>query len=537
MKPCFERQVQDKLKITPAMSKAFMEEALNHVKAGLSTSEVFQAIAERSGLSLNTVAKVLQADSRLFSISKQAFARQNMARQIKMTAKQLAEEGMSGGKVRQSWNVLRRVVLAGHSPVFPFTHLRNLLYGSKFERQIFYQAVHDAWRYRGEKGAAVHEMDMALLKLSDHYETFKAWGLDIREGIHPGDIVLANQGKSGAAQAIRENTFAKLLRIDPANATRTFDALKIARYKLMKEYWDRADPALKSEEFGQILARELNYATGSVMEPRGAAATKGDRAIAALSKSTGDVLLSSKLFYAKRMEAFNLIRFGTQKLVKGGRMTPAERAIANIALKRWGRIAATQLSILGVNYAFAKAFGFETPNLTDPNKANWMRLRIGKFVIPLSPLMEAVREPIRAVATAIQRRDIYEGGKQLARPVLNAMHPSASLLLEQVTGKESFSGRPVPSIRNYVQPIKKSKQPAETVKEYVTTRVSPIAISGGLNEFYQALREEGVEAGMATAFIKGAAGGLTSGLAGTHIYEESERQKHATREKARIKLY
>jgi hypothetical protein len=248
------------------------------------------------------------------------------------------------------------------------------------------------------------------------------------------------------------------------------------------------------------------------------------------------------------MEAFQVIRYGTQKLLKGGKMTPAERAVANIALKRWARIASTQIGIVGANYAFAKAMGLQLPNVTDPTKANFMRMRIGNFIVPLSPLMEAIREPIRAAAVAIQKRDLYEGGKELIRPVLNAIHPTAGLVIEQATGKEPYTGRPIPSVRNLIQPLQKSNQPAESGLEYISTRVTPIAISGALREYYQALRNEGVSATDAMAFIKGASGGLASGLAGTHVYEETPKEltpkgkikpvsKVRQIENARIKLY
>src|SRR6185503_11467375 len=112
-----------------------------------------------------------------------------------------------------------------------------------------------------------------------------------------------------------------------------------------------------------------------------------DRMIKAASDMSGNILLSSKLFYGKRMEGMNIFRFGPGRLAdlisKGGKMTPEERAIANLGLQRWARITATQLGILGVNLAFAKAFGLKLPNLTNPAQADYGRLKIGNFVVPL----------------------------------------------------------------------------------------------------------------------------------------------------------
>jgi hypothetical protein len=327
---------------------------------------------------------------------------------------------------------------------------------------------------------------------------------------------------------VGDSKLGKFLRLDPANATKSFDALKIGRSKLFDYWWNKQEPALRTEAYAQLLARDMNYATGAVTEPRGAARMPIDRLVSAASNASGDILLSSKLFYGKRMEGANIFRYGPARLgdliSKGGRMTAEERAIANIGLKRWARISATQLGIVGANVAFAKAMGLQLPNLTDPSKADWGRMRIGKFVIPLSPLMEVVREPVRAVYTAIKKRSIYEGAKEATRPVVNALTPGVQLTGEQITGKEAFSGRAVPSVRNVIQPPKPGKEPPIGIGEYASTRTAPIAISGGLHEFYQALRDEGVKPDMATAFIKSAAGFTSSALAGTHVYEEAPKK-------------
>jgi len=109
--------------------------------------------------------------------------------------------------------------------------------------------------------------------------------------------------------------------------------------------------------------------------------------------------------------------------------------------------------------------------------------------------------------------------------------PGIQLTGEQITRKEPFSGRPVPSVRNVVQPAKKTAQPEMGVGEYAATRLSPIAVSGGVHEFYQALRNEGVQPSFATAFVKAAAGAATSGLAATHVYEETPETPKASKSK------
>lgn len=542
---CFEGEVKDKLKISPLVARAFLNQTLEHMKPyldasgvkrdGLGVAEALDKVATESGLSIDTVSKAIQSDGKLFSISKQAFNRAKEASSVKRAAETIAENGAPRtASITRGYNDLRRLVLAGHSPVFPFTHARNLLYGTQAERQIFTGMVHDAWAFRGEAGDLNHQTAIANMKAGPTYRLKESSGLDIKEGTQKGDILRPPESGTVISEKINElskmvgdSKIGKYLRLDPNNATKSFDALKIGRSKLFDLYWDKTPPELKTEAYARLLARDMNYATGSVTTPRGEAAMPIDRIVSAASDASGNVLLSSKLFYGKRMEAANIFRYGPSRLSdlisKGGKMTPEERAIANLGLQRWARITATQLGILGANLAFAKAMGLKPPNLTDPSKADYGRLKIGNFVVPLSPLMEAVREPIKVVATTVSKRSGLEGAKEAVRPVVNALTPGIQLTIEQATGKEAFSTRSVPSVRNLIQKPKQGALPPVSTGEYTGTRLAPIAISGGIHEFYQALRNEGVSPSLAIPFIKAAAGSVTSGLAGTHAYEEQDK--------------
>lgn len=541
---CFERQVKDKLKVDPLVARAFLNQTLEHMKPyldatgtkqdGLGVAEALEQVAKESGLNIDTVAKIIKSDSKLFSISKQAFNRTAEASAVKRAAQTIAEQGApKTGNIIRAYNDLRRVVLAGHSPVFPFTHARNLLFSDAAERKIFTGMVHDAWAFRGEKGDLNHQVAMAEMKSKPTYKLQLSAGLDIREGLQKGDVL--RMPESGTVISEKINKFSKwvagsklgqYLRLDPNNSVKSFDAVKVGRSDLFDYHWSQTPPELKTEAYARLLAQDMNYATGSITTPRGEAATPLTKLVADASHASGDILLSSKLFYGKRMEAFNIFRYGPARLAdlisKGGKMTAEERAIANLGLKRWGRIAATQLGILGAGVAFAKAMGLKPPNLTDPSKADYGRFRIGKFVIPLSPLMEAVREPIKVVATTVRQKSGLEGAKEAVRPVVNALTPGVQFTIEQATGKEPFSTRQIPSIRNLIQKPKPTEKPPVTAGEYVGTRFAPIAISGGIHEFYQALRNEGVSPSVATAFIKAASGTAISGLAGTHAYEEEQ---------------
>lgn len=42
-------------------------------------------------------------------------------------------------------------------------------------------------------------------------------------------------------------------------------------------------------------------------------------------------------------------------------------------------------------------------NMTDPTKSDFMRMKLGNFVLPVSPLFETLKAPVRLVATAMSK--------------------------------------------------------------------------------------------------------------------------------------
>lgn len=510
-----------------AVAKAFMNEALEGIKGGISFKDSLQAMSERSGLQPETINSILRRDPKVFALTKQAVAKSGNIRKIRDAAEAFAAQ-LKGdsviqnqpGKIAKAWDLQRRAALAGHSIVFGGTHMSDLgiqipTEAGRARMQAFWQAQKDllTFKYAGEAGRARHEMDMSLMQMGDRYDAWKSSGLDIEPGKrNPGDILLQSR--------------------NPSLQTRNFDVLKPARYTMAEQAWSQLDPALKEGDTGKavmaFIARDLDYATGSVMAPVGEAATEGAKTAAQLSNLAGryNLLLATKLFFAKHMNAV----FGPLEYVaRLGRATPAEAAARNIAMGRWANIVTTQLGILGVNYAFNKAMGFKTPNISDPSEAStFLRLRAGNAIIPFSPMLETLRLPV-VFAYAMAHKGTEGAGSVLWRTLWNAAHPAAHTVAEQVTGKD-YRGQPIPSIRNLISPVKGYQKPgtageaAKQVGEYASTRFTPIAISGGLREFYQALRDNGVGAGMSTAFIKGAVAAGLSGLAGKHMFELGEKK-------------
>jgi len=145
-------------------------------------------------------------------------------------------------------------------------------------------------------------------------------------------------------------------------------------------------------------------------------------------------------------------------------------------------------------------------------------------------MLEALRLPI-VVTAAFATKGSDEGGTRLWRAVWNAAHPAFHTLYEQASGK-NYLGRPVPSARNLLArqfPIlsptftKEQRAHPESVTEYLGGKL-PIAVGGGLHEFYQALRNQGINASVAMAFLKAALTTGANAFAGTHMYEQEKRK-------------
>lgn len=526
--PCFESQAKEKLKLPPEVMYAFTDKLLEHIQSGRSYPEALDEMSKATGLQPETINSMYRRDPKAFSLTKQSIARAGRVRQLRDAADQLAGQMKTDarmytepGNVAKAWDLQRKLALSGHSVVFPWTHMRNWAIQIPTEQGrarmgAFWRAATDTYRYAGERGKALYEMDMTLLQKGDRYDFFKQSGADIVPGKRsPGDILLQDR--------------------KPSWQNRNFDTLKVARYTGLDRVWANVDPALREGDtgkaFGAMVARDMNYATGSVMPPVGEAANVMAKTGAQLSQAAGhyNLLMSSKLFLAKHMDAiFTPLRYA----MKTGRMTSAERGAANIAMGRWANTVTTHLAILGANYAFNKAMGWQTPNLTDPTKSDFLRIRLGNFVVPFSPILESIRLPIVITAASLTKG---EGGQKAWLALWNAAHPTFHTGYEQVTGKD-FMGRPIPgaSIRGQLAqhglaPAIKSKKPPIGGLEYATTRFTPIAISGALREYYQALRDHGLEASMAMNIVKGLAAGAASGLAGTHLYEQEPQAQQSSK--------
>lgn len=460
-------------------------------------------MAQKSGLQEATVAHVLTADKRLKAITNDMWLKRAKYGEISRSAQDLVDLAdtpkwaQAGGKL---WDLTRQSATLYHGGVFPFTHERNLVFAGPKEAGIFLRTVKRAYSYASPNvGKARWSEDMARLQLDPDYSHAVRMGLDIKPGSEP--IGILSKGAKGWGR-------------------RGFDALKPGRLELWKSWADSLPDDMKTEESGRLLAREANYATGAVQLP------------GSFSKMAGKTMFAPKLWFARRMEAFQPLRY----LAKGGKMTPAERAVSNIALKRWGKIVGVTASVLAANDAFNKYV------LKNDKRVNWSdfskpgslwRMNVGGMIIPLSPMVEVIRTPVAFVAALMSHQKDLRGEAPLTsasrlalKDFLNALHPSITGAVELVSGREAYGKPghlrrlPFPGVAQLVHGEEKEKESPISWGEYLAEK-GPIPISAGTREFVQTLRDEGASPSDAEAWTKALLqSGLSGGL-GLHSHPDS----------------
>ncbi len=509
--PCgkeYESESRDKIEINPMVAKAFYKEAKAHYDSGKDFNETVAAMHKQTGLQEATIGRILTADKRLKAITTDMWLKQARYREITQAAEHLVDQAHTAQWARtaqQAWDLSRRVATFGHGGVFPFTHARNLLFsGVKAERQIFYGMVKRAYSYATPNvGKARWAEDMAKMQLDPAYKEAVRMGVEAKPSAEPVGILTS--GVKGWGR-------------------RGFDALKPGRVALFKLWKEQLPDIMRDEESGRELAKNVNYATGAIKLSEGA------------TRVLPKISFAPKLWLAKRMEAFSPVRY----LAKAGSMTPKEKAVSNIALKRWAKTVAVTSSILAANDAFNKYVmkNDKRVNWDDMSKPGTLwRMNVGGWIIPLSPMVEVIRAPVAMVGALMATKKQLHGtaplslaGQIAMKEFLNALHPSLTGAVEAVSGREVF-GRPghlrrlpYPGVAQLVRGEEREKDKPMSWTEYVLEK-GPIPLSAGTREFAQALKDEGVSDVKAETWVKALMQSALSGGAGVHVFEDTSKKK------------
>jgi hypothetical protein len=448
------------------VEKAFWNEAKSRLAAGIEPEDVIRQIAKEHGIGTDAVGGILANKGGLFQLTNEAWAKQAKLSELKSAAKSAArsaDRSKLGQIAKFPYEATRKSLTLGHGGVIPFTHARNSLFVPG-EARIFSETVRDAYSYlTPNTGSARWRADMAKLRTDSKFNFWSRVGLDIKLQSQPVGM--------GMSRWTRQS----------------FDALKPMRLKLAKKYWQQIDPADRTFEGAQDLAKRINHATGTVNTPP------------AVSKIAGATMFAPKLRFAKYATAIS------------------DPLTSGFAAKRFAKLAAVNLGLLAVNDMVNRHVlqNDDKVNWSDPSRADWLRLKVAGMTIPLAPAFETARLPVRLGVNLLDPKQ-HDKWKVAGREVASAAHPGINALYGLATGKDLATGSTLP-FRGLSQRIYGEHRSGKSDKispgEYAAG-YAPIPSQPILKE----MAKEGILPDLSEKFLRAYSESVLSGVAGTHSY-------------------
>ncbi len=376
----------------PEIEKAFWAEAKKGLESGLEPEDVIRQIAKTHGIGTDAVGAVIQS-KQMFQLTNEAWAKQAKLSELRAAAKRAAKYADDKPwlkAIKAVYHAPRQALTLYHGGAIPFTHAGDSLI-TPGEMKMFREAVGDSYSYMTPNaGAARWRADMAKLRTDPGYNFWSRAGLEIKMQAQPVGM--------GMSRWTRQS----------------FDAIKTMRLKMAKQAWTKLDPADRTLDAAKDLASRINHATGTVRTAPG------------VSKIAGELMFAPKLRFAKYARV-------------------SDAVTSKYGAKRFAKVAAVNLSILAINDLFNRHVlqNDDKVNWTDPQRADWLRMKIGGMTIPLSPLFEMGRLPINAGATLLDPKQ-EDKSRVLVKEIASAVHPGLSAGYGLATGKDLSTGKALP---------------------------------------------------------------------------------------------
>lgn len=461
----------------PEVEKAFWNEAKGHLSSGLEPEDVIRQIAKDHNLGTDAVGAVLRS-KQLFQLTNEAWSKQAKLTELRTLAKR--EANMSDmhpvlKTLARAYNAPRQLLTAYHGGAIPFTHARNLL-ATPGEIRVFGDIAKRSYSYfTKEGGSARWRADMATMRTDPKFKFWDRNGLDIKLQSKPVGMGMSRWTRM------------------------SFDAIKPGRLELAKKYWDQLDPADRTQERAQELAKSINHSTGVVNTPP------------VVNKIAGPTMFAPKLRFAKYAAATDVFH-------------------NTFSAKRFAKLAAVNLGLLGVNELYNRyvANSNDNVNWTQPSRADWMRMKVAGVTVPMSPLFETLRLPVAAGAVLINPNEDNKA-KVLTKEIASAAHPAINMLYGAATGTDLATGDKLPfkGVSQYIHGEHRDEKKvfgkwqknkyarSQNWGEYGAGRL-PIP----LEPVVKLMAKEGVMPDASVPFLKAYAESILSGAAGTHAYPD-----------------
>jgi hypothetical protein len=485
--PCFEGQLlRQTVPFTPeqraGIFKELREQYLDH---GVPFEKGVRALANDLGWHPEAIIQAIAGPKTAVNLRRftgGVWKREAVRRGAVTTAKSLIEGANQGRAIKaidDIWNAQRSLSVTGHYGVFPGTHLKESLF-IPTEWPQFFKAYANALKLTRPEYSAFHEYQRFAM------ESMSSYGPAIKAGL---DVKLGEQGfNSGPKFKIGKFELG-------GRAGAAFDFIKRARLEIF-DRWASNMPADQQK----IIASFINHATGSVKLSRG------------VGSWLGRFLFAPKLKPAQLATAYVDPVKTIGYYAKGKNATVGEKAARSFVFRRMGQLAAMQTALLGANYVAGKLSGNENwmPNLKDPNKANFLRVKIAGHSVITSPTLEWLKFPVRMLYHVASGHDVAGTiGKDVLQQFLYQSNPVIGNVWNVLFGEDPVSHKALPFKGAITSPSAKKQKDAMGWTEFLGQKL-PIPVASGLHEMYDSMRQEGVDHPTAKSWIDFATGAITA---------------------------
>lgn len=496
--PCYLSQVKpadlnkqlDDPELVGALWKYFKA---NYVENNVGYNDAMEAMSQELGVPRSLLAKALAKPKVmrpfLMDYYMKSRARSQALAQARLEAKYVNAPGLPKG-VQWVSDQYRRLKTIYHGAVFPFTHAFDVAkMPTKWAE--FARTVGQSWHFMSKEA---HMQAMEALRDDPAYP----WAL------RAGAVVDPARGPIGIL-AKNSGTW----------SSRAWDALKVMRLHLFKAELFTDDGEWKPKYQGLTDQEKLEVAKG--------VAQRWNHLTGATSPGEGKFGALGNYMFAPELTAAKWHGFFTDhkqagailsKRAAGEELTAAEKKFLGTVARTDGEMVAGRAITLAINAGLLQAGIGQDPNgkkqqlnFFHPEKADWLRPKAFGQVFNMRGQDEIVQ--LLGKLWAIS----HETPNQLARKraskmeqyatiggryAMGKLSPAAEKMTEFKVG-EDFMGNPLPWSNEHGT---KYHHKIST-GQFVAESASPIFMEGAVHEFYQGMRDAGLDAHSANNIMRG----------------------------------
>lgn len=476
--------------------------------SGLKEQGVIEKLHDQiPGLKPEWIIQAFTEPKALRSVTLEMWNKMNARRQYQNNARQLVRD-MDTPQWEKTlngfYNLPRSLLITGHALVFPWTHTGQSLTVPS-EWGLYFGGLKRAWSVMMPTKASVarYMQDMQSIQDQPGYNFARRASASVQRDYTPVGIFGKQFGEKLFGKKVSD--FAQRF---SGGSRRGMGELNLTRMKMFSKEWVRwGMDNLKEDgtpmyseaqklEFARMVMRPVEHATGIFMG-------KGIVQRSWMSRLVFAPQLIPARWASSLTDPIRAVRvFGNWK-----NATLGERAAASFVAKRTAQSIATTASILALNEAINKMVGSpHHVNITDPTKADWLRLKVAGYNVPMSFTYEPIRLAIQMIAAGHKPRRGESTSQAFLRPLgqygVSKLHPTIGKVVEGLYGRQMITERPLPFAKAapFFEPRKKEKAPVG-IGEYIAS-VGPIPFGEGARELHHLLTEEGMSKEDATVWIR-----------------------------------